>query len=124
MAKLTLIYGALLIVWGAVFSIGSESFTSWIPSMLGVPILLAGVLSVAVPAKKKIWMHIAVLFGLVAGLGGLRFFAGLGSEAGLFGKPRAAASQLMLLVTGTLYTILCVRSFIAARKSEAAASGD
>ena len=124
MAKLTLIYGALLIVWGAVFSIGSESFTSWIPSMLGVPILLAGVLSVAVPAKKKIWMHIAVLFGLVAGLGGLRFFAGVGSEAGLFGKPRAAASQLMLLVTGTLYTILCVRSFIAARKSEAAASGD
>ena len=124
MAKLTLIYGALLIVWGAVFSIGSESFTSWIPSMLGVPILLAGVLSVAVPAKKKIWMHIAVLFGLVAGLGGLRFFAGLGSEAGLFGKPRAAASQLMLLVTGTLYTILCVRSFIAARKSEAVASGD
>ena len=124
MAKLTLIYGALLIVWGAIFSIGSESFTSWIPSMLGVPILLAGVLSLAVPAKKKIWMHIAVLFGLVAGLGGLRFFAGLGSEAGLFGKPKAAASQLMLLVTGTLYTILCVRSFIAARKNDAAASAD
>lgn len=123
MAKLTLIYGALLIAWGAVFSIGSESITSWIPAMLGAPILLAGVLSLAVPAKKKIWMHIAVLFGLLAGLGGLRFFAGLGSEAGLFGNVKAASSQLMLLVTGSLYTVLCVRSFIAARK-EAAQSTD
>lgn len=123
MAKLTLIYGALLIAWGAVFSIGSESITSWIPAMLGAPILLAGVLSLAVPAKKKIWMHIAVLFGLLAGLGGLRFFAGLGSEAGLFGNVKAASSQLMLLVTGSLYTFLCVRSFIAARK-EAAQSTD
>jgi len=124
MATLTLIYGALLIVWGAVFSIGSESFTSWIPAMLGAPILLAGVLSLAVPAKKKIWMHIAVMFGLLAGLGGLRFFAGLGSEAGLFGNAKAASSQLMLLVTGSLYTALCVRSFIAARKADAAPAGD
>ena len=124
MATLTLIYGALLIVWGAVFSIGSESFTSWIPAMLGAPILLAGVLSLAVPAKKKIWMHIAVMFGLLAGLGGLRFFAGLGSEAGLFGNAKAASSQLMLLVTGSLYTALCVRSFIAARKADAASAGD
>jgi hypothetical protein len=124
MAKLTLIYGALLIAWGAVFSIGSESITSWIPAMLGAPIFLAGVLCMAAPAKKKIWMHIAVLFGLLAGLGGLRFFSGLGSEAGLFGSPKAAASQLMLLVTGSTYTVLCVRSFIAARKEGAASSGD
>ena len=43
--------------------------------MLGVPILVMGVLCIALPARRKVWMHIAVLFGLVACLGGLDFFA-------------------------------------------------
>ena len=114
---MTLGYGVFLIVWAAIFSIGSKSFTSWIPAMLGLPILLSGALTKAIPAKRKVWMHIAVLFGLLAFLGGFRFFAGLGSEAGLFGKPKAAASQLMLIVTGGLYTFPCVRSFIHARRT-------
>ena len=114
---MTLGYGVFLIVWAAIFSIGSKSFTSWIPAMLGLPILLSGALTKAIPAKRKVWMHIAVLFGLLAFLGGFRFFAGLGSEAGLFGKPKAAASQLMLIVTGGLYTFACVRSFIHARRT-------
>ena len=91
---MTLGYGAFLIVWAAIFSIGSKSFTSWIPAMLGLPILISGALTKAVPAKRKIWMHIAVLFGLLAFLGGFRFFAALGSDAGLFGKPKSAATQL------------------------------
>ena len=114
---MTLGYGAFLIVWAAIFSIGSKSFTSWIPAMLGLPILLSGALSKAIPAKRKVWIHIAVLFGLLAFLGGFRFFAGLGSEAGLFGKPKAAASQLMLIATGGIYTFACVRSFIHARRT-------
>ena len=87
----TIGYGALLICWGAVFSIGSQSITSWIPSMLGAPILVSGVLARQFPHQKKIWMHVAVLFGVIAFLGGFRFFAAMGSEAGLFGKPKAAA---------------------------------
>jgi len=114
---MTVAYGLLLVAWGAVFSIGSESMTSWIPSFIGLPILLMGVLAKKAPAKKKVWMHIAVFFGLAAFLGGFRFFAAMGSEAGLFGTPKAAASQLMLLITGGIYTLSCVRSFIAARKA-------
>ena len=115
--KLTMGYGLLLIAWGASFSVGSDSITSWIPAFVGLPIFVSGLLCVLSPNKKKIWIHIAVSFGLLAFLGGFRFFAALGSEAGLFGSPKAAASQLMLLVTGGVYTWVCVRSFIAARKN-------
>ena len=118
MAKLTIAYGVLLIAWGALFSIGSDSVTSWIPAMIGAPILISGFLAQAIPEKKKIWMHIAVLFGLFAFLGGFRVFAGLSTDAGMFGNPKAASSQLMLLVTGGFYTVACVRSFIWARKNQ------
>ncbi len=118
MAKLTLGYGLFLIVWGAVFSMDSDSVTSWIPAMMGAPIAFAGLMSIWKPESKKAWMHVAVLFGLLAFLGGFRFFAGMGSEDGLFGNVKAASSQLMLLVTGGIYTALCVRSFIAARRGE------
>lgn len=118
MPKMTIAYGLLLIVWGALFSIDSKSFTSWIPSIIGLPILVSGILAKSIPEKRKIWMHIAVLFGLFAFLGGFRFFAAMGSEAGLFGKPKAASSQLMLMITGGIYTFACVRSFIWARKNQ------
>ena len=117
---LTIGYGLLLVVWGAAFSIGSKSFTSWIPSMIGLPILLSGLLATAKPEKRKLWIHIAVVFGLFAFLGGFRVFKGLSSDAGMFGKPKAASSQLMLLVTGGIYTLTCVRSFIWARKNREA----
>ena len=117
MATWTIGYGALLVAWGGLFSIGSESITSWIPAMMGAPILISGLLTRQFPHQRKIWMHLAVLFGLLCFLGGFRFFSGLGSEDGLFGKPKAAGSQLMLLVTGGLYTAACVRSFIWTRKN-------
>ncbi len=118
MPKMTIAYGLLLIIWGALFSLDSKSFTSWIPSIIGLPILVSGILAKSIPEKRKIWMHIAVLFGLFAFLGGFRFFAAMGSEAGLFGKPKAASSQLMLMITGGIYTFACVRSFIWARKNQ------
>ncbi|MEE2786050.1 MAG: hypothetical protein VX589_01850 [Myxococcota bacterium] len=117
MTALTVGYGLLLVLWGAVFSIGSKSFTSLIPAMIGVPILLSGVLAAVAPAKRKVWMHIAVVFGVLAFVGGFRFFSGLSAEGGLFAKPKAASSQLMLLITGGVYTMCCVRSFISARRN-------
>lgn len=122
MSTATLGYGIFLVVWGAIFSIGSTSMTSWIPSMVGAPILIAGILTRAVPSKHKVWMHIAVVFGLLCFLGGFRFFAAMGSEGGLFGNVKAATSQLMLMVTGGVYTFACVRSFIWARKAREAAA--
>ena len=119
MPGITIAYGAMLILWGAVVSlgVGSKSFTSWIPSMIGAPILISGFLTKIKPQQRKIWMHVAVLFGLFAFLGGFRFFSGFATEAGPFARPAAGASQLMLMVTGGIYTFACVKSFIWARKN-------
>ena len=117
--NLTTGYGAMLVLWGIAVSILSESdsITSYFPSMLGAPILLSGILATRNPEKRKFWMHIAVTFGLLCALGGTRFFMVMSD-----GLDYASSSMLMLLVTGSAYTFLCVRSFIEARKSGALAA--
>ncbi|MBT6923242.1 MAG: hypothetical protein HOA35_01730 [Euryarchaeota archaeon] len=116
--NLTLGYGAFLIAWGIAVSIlsDSNSITSYFPSMLGVPLVLAGVMVMRMPEKRKLWMHIAATFGLLCAIGGTRFFMVMGD-----GITYASGSMLMLLVTGSAYTVVCVRSFIAARKAREAA---
>ena len=117
--NLTTGYGAMLVLWGIAVSILSESdsITSYFPSMLGAPILLSGILATRNPEKRKFWMHIAVSFGLLCALGGTRFFMVMSD-----GLDYASSSMLMLLITGSAYTFLCVRSFIEARKSGALAA--
>jgi hypothetical protein len=117
--KFTITYGVFLVVWATAVSIGvgSKSFTSWIPAMMGGPILISGFMAQAKPNQKKLWMHVAVVFGLLAFLGGGDFFRGFAAEGGPFAKPAAGASKLMLFVTGGLFTFACVKSFIWARKN-------
>ena len=107
-------YGAFLVVWGIVISLvsGSESITSFFPSLLGLPLLISGVLANKIPEKRKLWMHIAATFGLLSALGGTRFFMVMSD-----GINYASGSMLMLLVTGSIYTYICVQSFIHARKA-------
>lgn len=116
--NVTLGYGVFLIAWGFVISIVSqaESLTSYIPSMLGAPLAVSGFMVMRKPEDRKLWMHIAATFGLLCALFGTWFFMVMGD-----GITYASGSQLMLLITGTAYTVLCVRSFIAARKAREAA---
>ena len=115
----TIGYGLFLVIWATVVSmlVESKSITSWIPAMMGVPVLISGLLAKMKPQQRKIWMHVAVFFGLLCFLGGLDFFRGMASEEGPFAKPAAGASKLMLFITGGIYTYACVRSFIWARKN-------
>tara|TARA_Y100001970_G_scaffold107430_1_gene134346 strand:+ start:3059 stop:3454 length:396 start_codon:yes stop_codon:yes gene_type:complete len=114
----TISYGTFLILWGVSVSIisGSQSITSWIPSFLGAPMFVMGLLSLNIPSGIKIWSHIAVLLGLLAFLGGLDFFRGLFSDGGAFGNPTAAVSKMMLLTTGAVYVFGCIKSFKWARE--------
>ncbi|MEC8670768.1 MAG: hypothetical protein VXY11_06040 [Candidatus Thermoplasmatota archaeon] len=107
-------YGAFLVLWGVVISLvsGSESITSYFPSLLGLPLLISGVLANKIPEKRKLWMHIAATFGLLCAIGGTRFFMVMSD-----GINYASGSMLMLLVTGSIYTYICVQSFIHARKA-------
>jgi len=116
MSNLTIGYGGLLIAWGIAVSYlsDSNSITSYLPSIAGVSVVIPGVLANMQPEKKKLWMHFAVLGGAACALGGTRFFMVMSD-----GINYASGSMLMLLVTGSIYTYLCVQSFIHARKNAA-----
>tara|TARA_B100000767_G_C19696305_1_gene506304 strand:+ start:30 stop:422 length:393 start_codon:yes stop_codon:yes gene_type:complete len=114
--KISIIYGAFLILWGVSVSFlsGSESVTSFIPSFFGIPILIFAVLTILFPERKKLFMHIIVLIGLIIFLGGLDFLRSLSNP---FENIWADSSKLMLLVTGLIFTYINLKSFIFIRKN-------
>ena len=117
MEKLSIYYGSFLILWGVIISFisGSSSMTSYIPSFLGVPILIFSYLSIKFVSKKKMFMHIVVLFGLIIFLGGLDFIRSL-VTGNAFSNFYADLSKIMMLITGLFFTYQCIKSFIHARK--------
>ena len=117
MEKLSIYYGIFLILWGVIISFisGSGSMTSYIPSILGVPILIFSYLSIKFVSKKKMFMHIVVLFGLIIFLGGLDFIRSL-ITGNAFSNFYADLSKIMMMITGLFFTYQCIRSFIHARK--------
>jgi len=114
--KLSVYYGVFLISWGLIISLisGSDSFTSYIPSILGVILVLFSSLAIKIPNKKKLFMHIVVLFGMIIFLGGLDVFR---SFDNLFDNLWADISKFMLLITGLWFTVINVKSFIFIRKN-------
>ena len=117
--KFSLTYGFFLILWGIIISFisGSSSVTSYIPSFLGLPLVIFSYLTIKFPSKKKLFMHIVVIFGLIIFLGGLDVIRSLlGGYA--FENFWADASKTMMLLTGLYFLIQCVRSFIFARKNK------
>lgn len=115
MPTISVSYGIFLIIWGLLISnlSSSDSITSYFPSFLGGPLFLSGLLAIKNPEKRKLWMHIAVVFGLLCALGGTRYFMKMND-----GLNYATGSMLMLFTTGSIYTFLCVKSFIYARKNK------
>ena len=115
--NLSIFYGSFLILWGVFVSFvsGSNSLTSFIPSFIGLPILIFSNLSIKFVSKKKIFMHIVVLFGLIAFLGGLDFFRSIFS-GNTFQNVWADTSRLILLITGAFFIYHCIKSFTHARK--------
>ena len=118
MESVSIIYGIFLIIWGigVSFISSSNSLTSFIPSIFGLPILLFSILSVKFQNRKKLFMHIVVTFGLIVFIGGLDFSRGL-IKGTSFTNMWADTSKLMMLITGLMFTYLCIKSFIFARKN-------
>ena len=119
MESVSIMYGIFLITWGVAVSFisGSNSLTSFIPSIFGLPVLLFSFLAVKFPSKKKLFMHIVVSFGLIIFIGGLDFSSGL-LKGTSFNNMWADTSKLMMLITGLIFTSLCVKSFIFVRKNK------
>jgi hypothetical protein len=119
MAVTTILFGLLLTLIGffGYFATGTSSFTALIPAAFGLLLLVLGVIARSEAARKHA-MHAAAAVALVGFLGALmsllRTPAGVRSDAALY-------SQLaMLLLTGA-FVVLCVRSFMAARRARKAA---
>ena len=118
MESISIIYGLSLILWGVIvnYSTSSSSITSLIPSFLGVPILFFSILAIIFSSKKKLFMHIVVLFGVLIFIGGLDVLRSV-SNGHFLNFFWADVSKTMMLITGIFFTYLCVQSFIFARKN-------
>ena len=115
--KISIFYGIFLIIFGIFISIvsNSNSLTSYIPAFFGIPIFAFGYLSMRYPEKKKLFMHIIVLIGLIIFLGGLDF---LRSYPNFFENLWADISKLSLLISGIIFTYINIQSFIFIRKNK------
>ena len=117
MEKLSILYGLFLILWGIIVSFisNSLSFTSYIPSYLGILIVIFSFLALKIPNNKKLLMHIVATLGLITVLGGLDLIR-LILKGSLFVNFWADLSKLIMLITGSIFVYLCFMSFRFARK--------
>ena len=123
MAKVTVYFGVLLIALGLAgyLGTGSQHSTALIPAWLGVALGLCGLLAMSPnESRRKLFMHISVTIGLLGFLGGaVEAICGYvhARSAGLEPDQIALASKLTMTGLLLIYVILCVRSFIAARRA-------
>jgi hypothetical protein len=127
----TMVFGVLLIVLGLVgkFATGTSSNTALIPAAFGLPLVVLGFLSLRDNLRKHT-MHLAALIGLVGFLAAairavprLPELVTTGAVVGTDGQVHTAAAictVLMALLCG-VFVGMCVGSFIAARRRQAAA---
>ena len=116
---LCIFYAVFLISWGIIISFmsSSNSFTSYIPSILGFPILFFSLLSKIFTAKQKLFMHIVVFFIALIFIGGLDFLRSFVGQNGM-GSVWASSSKFMMLVSGGIFIYLCIMSFRYARQNK------
>jgi hypothetical protein len=126
MAKITLIFAALLVVLGLISYIGtgSQHMTALIPTWFGLALGIFGLLSMSPSeGRRKLFAHINVTIGLVGFIGGaVEAIRGYLSAKAKGLVPDQIALTSKLAMTGLLlvYVILCVRSFITARAARKA----
>jgi hypothetical protein len=123
MAKVTIIFAVLLIVLGLVsfFGTGSIHYTALIPAWFGLALGIGGALAISPSeTRRKIFMHINVTIGAVGCIGALiEAVRGYGAarSAGVDPDMIAFSAKLAMAMILLTYTILCVRSFIEARRA-------
>ncbi|SVC21724.1 uncharacterized protein METZ01_LOCUS274578, partial [marine metagenome] len=108
MPEISIAVGNIFAIWGIAAYIISDmaSWTALIPMLIGGPIATMGLLAKAVPDKRKTFMHISAMFGLLCALGGLRLPMILMADDS---SNLLIASHAILLVLGGLYTYFCVQ---------------
>jgi hypothetical protein len=123
MAKVTLVFAVLLIALGlgSYFGTGSQHPTALIPTWFGLALGLFGFLAMSPEAgRRKLYMHINVTIGLLGFLGAAgRAIQSYGHARSEGIEPDRIALGAQITMAGVLlvYVLLCVRSFIEARRA-------
>jgi hypothetical protein len=124
MARLTLYFGVLLMGIGIYFFIatGSTHPTPLIASGFGLVLVICGLLAYSGDAaKRKLYMHVAVTIGLFGflfpGFISMKDLVKAHADQRLVAHPAAVHEQLLMSILCLIFVLLCVRSFIAARRS-------
>lgn len=120
MARLTIVFGVLLILLGLIgfVSTGSAHPTALIPAGVGAVFAIFGALATTSDSKKRmLWMHVSVTVALLAFLGTLpaAFQAVRLSHGAQYPHPAAILEKAAMSLLCMIYVLFCVRSFINAR---------
>lgn len=116
-----MVIGALMIALGLAgyFGTGTSSFTALIPAVFGLLFVALGA-AARNPGARRHAMHGAAALSLIGFLATVRSFAAL--PAALSGAPTlrgpgAVYSQAAFAVLSGILLVLCVKSFIDARRA-------
>ncbi len=120
MAKITIGLGLVLIALGlgSYFGTGRASVTALIPAFFGLPLLLLGLVALNEHMRKTA-IQIAVVIGLLGFVGTVGGLMKLGVllTGGQLDRPAAVTVQAAMAVVCFVFVLLCVRSFIRARRA-------
>jgi hypothetical protein len=123
MAKVTLVFALLLVALGVAGYVGtgSQHPTALIPTWFGLALGLFGFLAISPSeSRRKLFLHINVTVALVGLIGAaeeaIRGYMHAVSE-GKAPDQIALASKVTMAALLLIYVILCVRSFIGARRT-------
>lgn len=121
MPLMTIVYAALLIVLGVggYFMTGQTSVTAMIPAFFGFVVLIVGLIAMKDNLRKHA-MHVAAVLGV---LGVVGTFSGLLKLPALLSggdleRPQAVASQAIMALLSLAFVLLCVKSFMDARRDK------
>lgn len=123
MAKITLIFAVLLVALGLTGYLGTGGVhpTALIPAWFGLGLGIFGFLAMSdSESRRKLFMHINVTIALLGFLGGTaKAVHGYLHALAAGHEPQriGLASQITMAALLLIYVILCVRSFIAARRA-------
>jgi uncharacterized membrane protein len=122
MARIAIVFGGLLIALGLgdYLGTGRESVFDLIPTLFGLVILGLGLAALR-EAWRKNAVHTAVVVGLVGFVAMLHSLIRLVSK--LLSEPSLLAQSMMSILCA-VFVLLCVKSFIDARRSRKTAEGE
>ncbi|HWE85539.1 MAG TPA: hypothetical protein VG267_11385 [Terracidiphilus sp.] len=126
MAKVSLVFAVLLAILGLGFYIGtgSQHPTALIPLWFGLALGIFGFLAISPnEGRRKLFMHINVTIGLLGFLGAaIQAIREFGNARSLGETPNYVAieAQAAMALLMLIYVLMCVRSFIEARRARSA----